>query len=283
MSDNLRTVVEGDVTVLVKRPSKKDKTQSEIIYSKTWRKALEDGLITRLKLNDYLKDQGIWSEAKQKEYERFINEINNRETSLKKGGITLRDAKKTALELRRLRNEFRDLIAERTAQDANTAEGFADNAKFDYLVRVCVLDPNTKAPIFTSEEDYDERGTAPWAIKAASELANMLYNIDPNYEKSLPENQFLEKYRFTNAEGKLVNKEGHLIAVDEDGIERLIDNQGYFIQYDEDGNPYRVNRSGEKIDDITVSEFLDDDGNPFILDSETPAEETKKSKKKKTE
>ena len=283
MSDNLRTVVDGDVTVLVKKPSKRDKDQAQIVYSKSWRKALEDGLITRAKLNDYLKEQGIWSDAKQKEYEKFINEISNRESSLKKGGITLRDAKKAAIELRRLRNDFRDLIAERTAQDGNTAEGYAENAKFDFLVRTCTLNPTTKAPIFTSEDDYDERGSETWAVKAASELANMLYDIDPNYEKNLPENEFLDKYKFTNAEGKLVNKQGHLIAIDEDGVERLIDNEGYFIEYDENGVSYRVNRKGEKTEDVVVQPFLDDEGNPVVLDSENAAEETKKTKKKKAE
>lgn len=283
MSDNLRTVVDGDFTVLVKKPSKRDKDQAQIVYSKSWRKALEDGLITRAKLNDYLKEQGIWSDAKQKQYEKFINDITNREASLKKGGITLRDAKKAALELRRLRNDFRDLIAERTAQDGNTAEGYAENAKFDFLVRTCILNPTTKTPIFTSEDDYDERGSEIWAVKAASELANMLYDIDPNYEKNLPENEFLDKYKFTNAEGKLVNKQGHLIAIDEDGVERLIDEEGYFIEYDENGVSYRVNRKGEKTEDIAVQPFLDDEGNPVVLDSEAPTEETKKTKKKKAE
>lgn len=293
MSEGYRTVVEGDVTVLVKKPNRKDLNDSQIAYNKAWRKSLEEKAILRQRLNDYLVEQGIWSDVKQKQYDDFIKKINEKELLLKKGGIPLKKAKGIALELKRLRLEFRELISERTSYDNNTAEGTADNARFDYLVSVCVLDPSNKQPVFKDLDDYNNRGSEEWAIKAASELANFLYNLDPNYEKSLPENTFLSKFKFTNSDGKLVNKEGHLIAIDEDGVERLIDQDGYYVAYTEDGVQYNVNRSGEKIErdaDIVKQPFLDDDGNDILEDSETPeseelvaAEEPKKTKKKKTD
>lgn len=291
MSEGYRTVVEGDVTVVVKKPNRKDLNDSQIAYNKAWRKSLEEKAILRQRLNDYLVEQGIWSDVKQKQYDDFIKKINEKELLLKKGGIPLKKAKAIALELKRLRLEFRELISERTSYDNNTAEGTADNARFDYLVSVCVLDPSTKQPVFKDLDDYNNRGSEEWAIKAASELANFLYNLDPNYEKSLPENTFLSKFNFTNAEGKLVNKEGHLIAIDEDGVERLIDKDGYYVAYTEDGVQYNVNRSGEKIErdaDIVQAAFLDDDGNPIedepdVAEASSEVEEPKKTKKKKAD
>lgn len=291
MSDQgIRTVTEGDITVLVKKPNRKDLNESQIAYNKAWRKSLDDKAILRQKLNDYLTEQGVWSEDKQKQYDDFVKKINDRELVLKKGGIPLKKAKSIALELKRLRASFRDLISERTSYDNNTAEGTADNARFDYLVSVCVLDPSSKKPIFKDMDDYNERGSEGWAIKAAGELANFIYNLDPNYEKSLPENEFLSKFKFTDEKGRLVNKDKHLISVDEDGVERLIDEDSYYVAYDENGVQYRVNRSGEKIVEIVESPFLDDDGNP-IVDSESSeeeeivatTEEPKKSKKKKAD
>ena len=291
MSDQgIRTVTEGDITVLVKKPNRKDLNESQIAYNKAWRKSLDDKAILRQKLNDYLTEQGVWSEDKQKQYDDFVKKINDRELVLKKGGIPLKKAKSIALELKRLRASFRDLISERTSYDNNTAEGTADNARFDYLVSVCVLDPSSKKPIFKDMDDYNERGSEGWAIKAAGELANFIYNLDPNYEKSLPENEFLSKFKFTDEKGRLVNKDKHLISVDEDGVERLIDEDSYYVAYDENGVQYRVNRSGEKIVEIVESPFLDDDGNP-IVDSEASeeeeivaaTEEPKKSKKKKAD
>jgi len=285
----IRTVVEGDITVLVKKPNRKDLNESQIAYNKAWRKSLDDKAILRQKLNDYLTEQGVWSEDKQKQYDDFVKKINDRELVLKKGGIPLKKAKSIALELKRLRASFRDLISERTSYDNNTAEGTADNARFDYLVSVCVLDPSTKKPVFKDMDDYNERGSEGWAIKAAGELANFIYNLDPNYEKSLPENEFLSKFKFSDDKGRLVNKDGHLISVDEDGVERLIDEESYYVAYDENGVQYRVNRSGEKIVEIVESPFLDDDGNPIVDEQSSEeevaatAEEPKKSKKKKAD
>ena len=284
-----RTVTEGDITVLVKKPNRKDLNESQIAYNKAWRKSLDDKAILRQKLNDYLTEQGVWSEDKQKQYEEFVKKINDRELVLKKGGIPLKKAKTIALELKRLRVSFRELISERSSYDNNTAEGAADNARFDYLVSVCVLDPNTNKPVFKDIDDYNERGSEGWAVKAAGELANFLYNLDPNYEQSLPENEFLSKFKFTDSKGRLVNKEGHLIAIDEEGVERLIDEESYYVAYDENGVQYKVNRSGEKIVEVVVSPFLDDDGNPITdeqpseIEVSANAEETKKSKKKKAD
>lgn len=285
MSENIREVVEGDVKVLVKKPGRKELNDSQIVYNKAWRKALDGGAIIRAKLNEYLTEQGVWSDTQQKQYEDFIKQINDRELILKKGGIPLKKAKSIAIELKRLRLEFRDLISERTAYDSNTAEGVADNERFDYLVTACVLDPASKTPVFKNLEDYDERGSEPWAVKAASELANFIYNLDPNYESNLVENSFLKKFNFTDDKGRLVNKDGHLIAIDINGNERLIDEDGYYVAVSEDGVEYRVDRDGNKIDTIQESPFLDDDGNPITLDSavEDKAEDSKKSKKKKAE
>lgn len=44
------------------------------------------------------------------------------EKVLKSGGIPLKDARKTALDLRKVRGRFRSLVAERTVLDANTVE-----------------------------------------------------------------------------------------------------------------------------------------------------------------
>ena len=279
--EGIKTVVEGDITVLVKSPNRKDLNNSQIVYNRAWRKALEDKVILRSKLNDFLTEQGIWSDAKEQEYKDFIKKINDRELVIQKGGIPLKKAKAIALELKRLRIEFRDLISERTAYDNTTAEGVADNERFDYLVSVCTIDPETKKPVFKDLEDYNERGAEPWAIKAASELANILYNLDSNYEQNLPENEFLTKYKFADAKGRFVNKDGHLVSIDVNDVERLIDEDGNFIAYDENGVSYKVNREGEKID-VTELPFLDDDGNAVVIAGEVE-DKAKKSKKKKAD
>ena len=40
--------------------------------------------------------------------------------------------------------------------------------------------------------------TQPFVLESSSELANMLYGLDPNYEKNLEENKFLKEFEFVN-------------------------------------------------------------------------------------
>ena len=91
MSENIREVNVDGVTVLVKKPGRKELNDSQIVYNKAWRKALDGGAIIRAKLNEYLTEQGVWSETQQKQYENFIKQINDRELILKKGGIPLKN------------------------------------------------------------------------------------------------------------------------------------------------------------------------------------------------
>jgi hypothetical protein len=126
----------------------------------------------------------------------------------------------------------------------------------------------TKQPYFKNLEDYLSRSNEPVAILAAQHLANMLYGLDNDYEKNLPENKFLKKFKFVddnlrliNDKGKLVDEEGRL--VDENG--RYINEAGEFI--DRHGN--RVDDKGEYV--VEHKPFLDDDGNPIAeIQNELP-------------
>lgn len=283
----LRKVTLGDVTVYARKPNPQESNKAQIVYNKAWREALDGGSMLQQKMNDYLIEQGVWDDSKQKKYEDFIKQINECELSLKKGGKSLKEGRAIAVKLKLLRYDFRELISERSAYDGYTAEGIADNAKFDYLVSACIVDEGNKK-VFKDLDDYNSRAGEEWVVKAAGELARIMYNIDPNYEKSLPENNFLTKFKLVDSDGRLVNKAGQLIAVDDAGVERLINSDGFYIAYDENGNEYRVNRSGEKVEDpdkIESEPFYDDDGKPIIFDDdgEIATENTSTAEEKTTE
>ena len=273
----------GTVKVLVKKPSVQEYRDSQIEYNKTFRSALESGALLKKKLNEYMREQGIWDDEKEAKYNQFVSDINDREKLLEEGGIPLKKARKIALELRDLRIEFRSLIAERSALDSNTAEGQADNSRFNALVSLCILEPGTEDKKFNTLADYDKVADQEWAGAAAAELANMIYELDPDYDKNLTENKFLVDYKFADEELRLINADGHLIDVDESNTERLIDENGRFVAYSEDDEQYFVNRDGEEVNPdgsrkVEFAPFLDDDGNPVEAeidsDEEPEAEET---------
>ena len=286
-----RTKEDKAVKVLLKTPAAKEYRDSQVEYNKAFRKALDSGALLRQKLSDYMKQQGIWDDEKQKVNDDFVNKIQSKEELLKGGGIKLSEAKEIALELRVLRADFRDFLSERNTLDQNSAEGQADNARFSELVRLCMLNPNTKEPYFPTQKDYDESADQPWVIEAASELAGMIYGLDPDYDNKLTENKFLKEFDFVNEDLRLVNEAGHL--VDAEG--RLINEEGRFVAYktpeaeknQDEEQLYYVNRDGEEVVKIVDEDgteswvkaslaerkpFLDDDGNPIITAKKEDAE-----------
>ena len=120
----------NNVTIDVLRHTAAHLRTAQMEYNRAFRDALESGALLRQKLDQYMTSQGLWNEEKEKKYQEINKEILDLERRLKGGGIKLKTAKRLAIRMREKRDEFRDLISERTAMDGNTAEGQADNARF---------------------------------------------------------------------------------------------------------------------------------------------------------
>jgi hypothetical protein len=271
------TLLGEDVTVYLQLPDAKENKQAQLVYNKAFREALQSGAILRQKLAQVMEEQGVWDEVKQKQYDETLDAINESERKLDRGGISLSEARDIALDMQMKRVEFRELISERSSMDSNTAEGLADNERFSHLVFACLYNQSGEL-YFSSKEEYEENANEPFVVKTAGELAQKLYGLDPDYEKNLPENKFLQDYNLSDDNLNLINKDGHLIDIDEDGVERLIDENGRFIKYNEDGESYFVNRDGEEVTlDGSLFQkftpFLDDSGKPIPVPGEEEEEE----------
>lgn len=263
----------------LKSPSFKDQREAQKVYNQAFSDAVKSGCIVRGRLDDLLKEQGLWDDKKEMQLNTLQHEILSCEQKLAKGGISLNVAKGVALEMRELREKLRDLISVRTNLDNNTAEGQADNARFNYLVSCCLVYSDSNKPYFPSYEDYLNRSAEPVAIKGAQVLASKLYGLDDNYEKELAENKFLRQYKFVDEDLRWVNKEGKL--TDADG--RLIDENGRYI---DDSGKY-VDKEGNFVDDkgeyvVEFQPFLDEDGKPVVLESEGSEDGKSKRKTRKT-
>jgi len=268
--------------VFFKLPDTQITKEGQLAYNKAFREALQSGAILRQRLSQVMTEQGLWDEQKEAEYIKVLEDISDLEKTLQKGGISLSDARHIAIEMRQKRAEFRALIAERSSMDNNTAEGQADNERFSHLVYRCLLDEKGKT-LFTSKEHYESFAAEPYVTSAASQLAEKLYGLDPNYESNLPENKFLTDYKLADESLRLVNEEGHLIVIDDEGNERLIDENGRYVAYEDSGEKYFIDVDGERVSEegeyeIEFSPFLDDSGNPIVLEKETeePEEEEEK-------
>lgn len=273
--EEIRVEVDGNEKIFVVRsPSLADQREAQKAYNTAFTDAIKSNSVVRAKMDDVLEDQGLWNKEKQKKYETLQQELFDGEKRLAKGGFSLTDAKKLALRMREVRLEMRDLISVRTSLDNHSAEGQADNARFNYLVSVCVVYKENDKPYFKDLEDYMNRQDDPVALAGAQKLATIIYGLDNDFEKNLPENKFLKKYKFVNNDLRFIDKQGRTIdsegrLVNEDG--RYIDADGNFV--DKDGN--RVDEDGEYL--VDSQPFLDDDGNPVIIEEETKEDEAPKS------
>ena len=253
--------IDGKETELeIRAATLADQRESQKVYNQAFSDAVKSGSIVRAKLDDLLKDQGLWDDKKEIEFKTLQKQILEGEKKLAKGGISLKAAKNLAINLQQFRNSLRDLISVKTNLDSHTAEGQADNARFNYLVSACVVYKNNGNKYFKNYEDYLNKAADTVSIVAAQKLASIMYGLDNDFEKKLPENKFLIKYKFVNDNLQLVDTEGRL--VDEEG--RLIDSNGRFINeegkfVDKDGN--LVDAGGDWI--VEFEPFLDDNGQPI--------------------
>lgn len=245
--------------LIVRRPNMPQQREGQKVYNRAFNDAISSGALLRAKLDDFMRAQDMWDDKKQEEMTLLGKSCLVIEKVLAKGGIKLTVAKEKALELRGLRNKVRDLISERTELDIHTAEGQADNSRFNYWVSACMVYNDSQKPVFESVDTYLENQTETYAADGAAKLAQLLYNLSEDYDDKLEENQFLREFGFADDQNRLVNSDGHLV----DDKNRLIDEKHNW-----------VNAEGKKVD--IDGNLLDEDGNyifdrkPFLDDEDNP-------------
>lgn len=256
---------------LVKKPLSKEQKAAQLEYNKTFGEAIKSGAVLRARLNDYMREQNIWNEERTKMVTKLAEDITAGEDQLRKGGIKLSEATKIAKEVRKNRALIQFALAQRTAAESSTAEGQAENARFQRLLVEClVYREDGKAVYSNIEELLNEENEERLEVsnKGFDILGKIVYNLDDTYEHRLPENAFLKKFNLVDDKLRYINAKGQLI----DDIGRRINEDGLLI--DDDGNLIDV--SGNKITEegeLVVAEedvkpFLDEEGNPVIPPSE---------------
>jgi len=263
------TLENGDkVTIYVKKPSNEIISGADIHRAKRWNECIRDDIITKKELATLMEKRGIWDKSKSDKEDDISSKITTLEKDLYRGRNgkkpKVSEGKKLALEMKKLRIELRNLISERLSLEENTAEALSDNARFDYFVAHCTFYKDSDKRVYNSVEDYNSKSSDTIAFTAASMLGNILYNLDSDFEKNLPENKWLSTFNLSDDKGNLVNSDGQ--QVDSEG--RVINELGHFL--DEKGN--RVDANGVP---------LDEDGNYLLVDYENDLEPPKKKTTRK--
>jgi hypothetical protein len=268
---------EETIKLLIKKPSNALMSSAQRIGAKVWTDCVRDGIMTKKELEKFMNAQGVWDKNKDAQQKEITDTILDLEKQLyvsgKNGKLRASDGKRIAIEMRKKRNELRDLISERLSLEQNTAESISDNSKFDFLVSNCAFYENGNK-VYNDLEDYQRRSDDEIGYASATALASMLYSVDKDFEAKLPENKFLKMFHYVDDNLSLVNEKGE--TVDLDG--RRIDSQGYYInsegkRTDKEGN--LLDDSGNYVPSLT---YLDDNDQTLEEPKATAVQKVKKSK-----
>jgi len=268
-------IVVNDKKYIVRTPNDRVIREADSIESVEFTKCVDNDVKTKVQMKDLLKAKGIWTDAKENKEKEIVKEINRIELSLYKGDgsgkkTTIKEGVDKALKIKDLRDEYMALIRERQSYEANTAESIASNARFDYFVASCVFNENGTR-VYKSYDDYQEKSSDDVAFKAAEALAKLLYSIEEDFAKKLPENVWLSRFGLVDDKLRLIDKKGKFL-VDRDG--KRVNELGHYI--DDQGN--RTDRDGNPLDadgNYTIEAlYVDEDGNDVLPVVEEKKEET---------
>jgi hypothetical protein len=216
------------VKVYVRNPTNGELSAADRIRAKSWTKAMKDpDVLSKKQLDKILEEKGVWDKDKQREQTNLFNEIIDLERRLTKPGkkkMKLSEARTIAIQMRKKRLEYRNLISEKLELEQNTAESIADNDRFDYLVCCCSFYEENDKRVYNNLEDYKSKDSDEVAYVVASALAEMMYNLDESFEKNLPENRFLLEQNLADSD--------NLILTDLDG--NYVDEEFKPLNFEED-------------------------------------------------
>lgn len=254
-----------EVEFAVIEPTLEDHGNAKMVYNTAFGRAIQSGAPLREKLDELLKEQGLWDEEADVKLEELQRNIISHEQKLAAGGISLEQGKNIAITILKLRADMGKTLAPRQHLDINSAQGQAENEQFNSLVAACLVYNDTKKPRYASLEEYLNSNKDDEAFLGAQALANRLYGVDKNFEKGLTENRFLRQFGFMNEDGALTDREGNLIL--EDGT-RYTEGGDYL-----NGKGQKVDRYGNRLTESgdyyvdAPQPFTDENGKSISWDS----------------
>lgn len=258
-------VDDKEVKLCVIRPNARQINEAQKRFAGAFKEFTQAGAILRNNVLSVMKAQNKWTDTQDDKVKELSEKIslNLKKLATKRENpkdvlsrkLKLSELRSIAFEIRRLRNEVQEVMMERNTMEQMSAESQAEQVKFNYLVSVCTVDPDTKKPHFNSVDDYIERGDDQDGVDAAMNFAYLFYKVEKDRDHKLPENKFLLKYNFVREKDlRPVNKQGQLVDLEGN----LIDEEGYFV--DSKGN--RVDKDGLLVDSegnyVESDDFEDD-------------------------
>lgn len=210
-------------TLVIKKPNHKQMSEAQFYSATVFNKARTSGMMLKDKLNDWLEEQKLFTKEDRIQVKELEDKIEAGEKALttKKHPdgktVKLSEGREIAINMNIARLQLRRLYSKRQTYDEFTIEGCVENARFDYLVSLCVFTEDGE-PVFSSIDDYYDRKEEPFAVEAAFKLMGLVFEVEEDWQKKTVENQFLLKHKFVDEDFNYIDKDGNKVNAKGDKV-----------------------------------------------------------------
>ena len=95
----------NDKEYVIRPANAQASVEAQKVYNKTFKRAIEEGAILKKSLEDHMRRQGLWDDAKQEEYELLIKKSADIEYKIKTGQYKkASEVRDKSIELKRIRS-----------------------------------------------------------------------------------------------------------------------------------------------------------------------------------
>lgn len=232
-----------EVKLMVRNASYEDSEQADRSYSAKLASLLREKgskkLLMRQELDKIFKDGDIWGKTEEDKVKSLQSDIDKLLNKIRKGGLKVTEGRQICIDIADKRKEIVQIMHKRQMFDAATVESVAEAEKLDFLIYTCTVYAEDSKNYWESFDDMKNDKTSNIYTYASNLVYEVVFGVDPAFEKNLPENKWLKKYNFVDDElyfidrktGKKVDKTGKPIEELEESTTKQLDNlQGDIVE-----------------------------------------------------
>lgn len=185
------TLMDGQKVKLTTRtPTNQEVQDSDFEYSKTFNKAIMNGILPQARLMSSFVENGVWNDDKEKSME----ETRQKVSALEKELLSAPDVEKNmiARTLKAERDRLFMARQERSDLVAHSAEARADEAQRNYIVsRVTELASSSGVRVWPTHRDFMDERDGGLVFRSVYEYLTYANGLDSDFVSKLPENRQL--------------------------------------------------------------------------------------------
>lgn len=177
VDDNTRKFKVDGKSYKVIRPTNKIRRDSEAVYARAYRKAIQDGFFLDAEIEEVLRNRNMDDKSMRDKKNNLTGQIKTLEMQLKNEDFKNKDeGRQLALDIVDLRTSLDELDSARVELNNQSAATHAENQRFSYFAYACCLNGKSNKMWESFEEFEEDESTLSY--RAATELLLLLYETN---------------------------------------------------------------------------------------------------------